>query len=263
MLSDLACLYLHLAHGADHHLSDDEIDVLTDRLRSWQAAAKSDQLEEAVREAVDAYRNDTSNEELESTMARLAGDLSVELRRRIIDDLVEIAVADGRYLHEEGSFIGMLAERWELHVDARPAEEARMWSIIPQDRQDGRWSVFHDLALVYITLAHRTDGEIAKEEVSAIREKLNEWLPGAKERDVLHIVDQALEAYLEDGGARSFDGSVEAVREAIPDHQREALLQDLQRVAEADGALTDEERRMIRDLAERWNVGTATLGSEG
>src|SRR5690606_23554502 len=114
-------------------------------------------------------------------------------RQALVEDLMAVALADDRVLHEEHTFIAQLARAWNVHPNDSGDEAGRRWSILcqdglSQDGQHGDWTPLHDLALLYISLAHSTDDELATAEVEAITQKLNEWLPGAREVDVLNIV---------------------------------------------------------------------------
>src|SRR5690606_29731793 len=101
---------------------------------------------------------------------------------------------------------------------------------------------------IYVTLAHRTDDDLSSEELSAIATKLNEWVPEAPEDEILKIVQDALSAYVQGPDKQMFTEAVASIRERVPSHQLSALLSDLSHVANADGQVLDEEKRIIDQL---------------
>ena len=79
---------------------------------------------------------------------------------------------------------------------------AECWGLpIPEGRapkQKGtRWSVLHDLAYIYLVLAHATDHDLSAREKQVILDKLREWEPSTA--DVRATLDAALARYAEGG----------------------------------------------------------------
>lgn len=254
MLRDLALIYLALAHSTDASLEQIEVDTIADRLRPWQDSAAAESLTGAVKDALDLYVREDADREVHAAVARIQEACSPERRQTIIEDLIEVAMADDRFLYKESSFIGELAQAWEVHLHTRPEEEDRKWSILNQDGETDAWTPVHDMALVYLTFAHSTDNDLSTHEVAAITEKMSEWLPDAKEVDVLNIVQAAIQVYAQGPDGRVFAESVEALKKFVPEHQRGALLADLRYVAEADGQVLEREHQMIARLAHAWNL---------
>lgn len=254
ILRDLALIYIALAHSTDQDLDDAEVDTIGRRLHAWQTEATSETVLGAIREALEAYVDGGGAAGVDRAVEQIRNTLSVDLRQRIVDDLVEVAMADDKFLSEESTFIEQLTKAWGVHVNDRPDEDGRKWSILSQDGRTGEWTPLHDLALVYTTLAHSTDDDLSIDEVSAITEKLREWMPDAKEVDVLNVVQEAMQAYSQGPDKRVFAESVEAVRKFVPEHQRPALLADLRYVAEADGEMLEQERALIERLSKAWEV---------
>ncbi len=130
----------------------------------------------------------------------------------------------------------------------------KSWSILGGTADEsGSWSPVHDLALIYVTLAHRPDDDLSSEEILAIATKLNEWVPDAQEDDVLRVVQDALSVYVQGPDKRMFTEAVESIRSTVPKHQLAALLEDLTYVADADGRRLSEEEKMIDQLTRAWS----------
>lgn len=255
MLRDLALLYVALAHDTDDDLSDVEVKAMAERLYTWQDVSR-EAVMTAVRSALQDYVSEDAPDRIQEAMGRLRDELPEDLRRSVLDDLLEIAMADDRFLYEESAFIGDLAQAWGLHPTARPEAATHSWSLLTPEAA-GAWTPVHDLALIYLTLAHETDETLSDREIEAITRKLGEWIPDADEQQVLDVVKSALGVYVQGPDRRVFTDAVEAVRQHLPEHQRAALLADLHYIAQADGAVLGPEQQLINQLREAWRMTAA------
>jgi uncharacterized tellurite resistance protein B-like protein len=256
LLRDLALIYLTLAHGTDEDLTDDEVDTIADELHEWQEEMRQESVLSAIKGALALYEREDALDQVNAAIQGVHERLSEEDRQLILDDLVEIAMADGRYMHEESTFIGELADAWDVSAgeEDRGHWASSAWTVLQNEGPAESWTPVHDLALIYLTLAYETDKDLDEDEVDAITAKISEWIPGAENEDVLGVVREVMETYVQGPRRRVFAESVDAVGEVVPQHQHEALLADLRYVAEADGVILDAERRMIRDLAGAWGL---------
>jgi uncharacterized tellurite resistance protein B-like protein len=256
LLRDLALIYLTLAHGTDEDLTDDEVDTIADELHEWQEEMRQESVLSAIKGALALYEREDALDQVNAAIQGVHERLSEEDRQLILDDLVEIAMADGRYMHEESTFIGELADAWDVSAgeEDRGHWASSAWTVLQNEGPAESWTPVHDLALIYLTLAYETDKDLDEDEVDAITAKISEWIPGAENEDVLGVVREVMETYVQGPRRRVFAESVDAVGEVVPQHQHEALLADLRYVAEADGVILDAERRMIRDLADAWGL---------
>ena len=259
LLRDLALIYLTLAHGTDEDLSDEEVDTIAGELEEWQEEARRETVLSAIKEALALYERDDALDQVNAAIRSIGEEVDGEDRQLILDDLVEIAMADGQYMHEESTFIGELADAWNVSAHSGDRGDAGhwargAWTVLRSDGPAESWTPVHDLALIYLTLAFETDHDLDEDEVEAITAKISEWIPGAGEEDVLGVVREVMETYVQGPKQRLFADAVDAVGEAVPQRQHEALLSDLRYVAEADGRILDAERRMIRDLARSWGL---------
>ena len=262
LLRDLALIYLTLAHGTDEDLADEEVDTIAEELREWQSQeVREESVLSAIKGALALYERDDALAQVNAAIRSVGEALGAEDRQLILDDLVEIAMADGQYMHEESTFIGELAGAWDVSAGGEEAGHwaSGAWTVLRSEGPAESWTPVHDLALIYLTLAFETDHDLDEDEVEAITAKISEWIPGAGEEDVLGVVQEVMETYVQGPKQRLFSDAVEAVGEAVPQHQHEALLADLRYVAEADGRILDAERRMIRDLARSWGLSEEGL----
>lgn len=252
ILRDLALIYIALAHSTDQDLSEPEVQTISERLRAWQVQATEETVLSAIKDALEDYTHERAHAEVERAVERVREELDDEMRRLIVEDLTEIALSDDKFLHSEGSFIGDLARAWGIRSSEA---ETQPWSILNGNGNDHNgWSPVHDLALVYLEIVHGTDQDIRDTEVDAIASKIHEWLPDADDDDVLKVVRDAMEAYVQGPDKRLFEDSVETLKKVVPKHQRAPLLADLNFVAGADGGISDKEQAMIDKLAAAWDI---------
>ena len=249
---DLALIYIALAHGTDRTLSDAEMDLVAGRLQEAQSGVSHGTVLSAMKQALDDYTRDDAEQRIEQAVRNVRETVPHALRYRIIKDLTEIGKADDRFLFAEARFIGELIDAWRLNASGATKRGDATWSILGQD--DEGWTLVHDLGLIYVTLAHKTDGILSRKEVTAILTKLGEWMPNAEASDLRTVLNEVLAAYDQPAEGRTFRNAVQAVQEHLPVHQRAAVLADLKYVAEADGVLLVEERVLIEKLVQAWTV---------
>lgn len=254
LLRDLALIYLTLAHGTDEDLDDAEVDAIAEVLGDWQDEAGQETALSAIKGALALYERDDALEQVNAAISNVRDEVPDEQREQVLDDMVEIAMADGRFLHEESSFIGELAEAWDVSISEYEDWAGQAWSVLRTAGPGEQWTPLHDLSLIYLTLAYETDRDLDAREVDAIAEKISEWVPGTTAGDVQPIVREVLDTCVQGPDERLIADSIEAVGEAVPAHQQGALLDDLRYVALADGKLLAEEKQMIDRLAKAWSV---------
>lgn len=116
-LHELALLYLGLAKGTDDHLDDAESEEIAFKLRRWQPDQDPALIDHVLREAYLTFTNDPSRERLHDAVEQLAHAFPEELRLDIVQDLADIARADGFFDNDEVDYIRSLAEVWEVPLD--------------------------------------------------------------------------------------------------------------------------------------------------
>jgi len=89
---------------------------------------------------------------------------------------------------------------------------------------------------------------------------LQEWQPDLSPAEAREVVRSSLQVYAEGEQEKLIRESMTTLKNALPDVQRLAVLDDLHCVARADGDLTDNERDLITSLARAWDVNVRMNG---
>ena len=252
-LLGIAQLHLTMAHSTDGYLSDAELEAITEHLSTRYAPDGRAGVQEVVMQALAQYlEQEQAMNRSEEIALDLCKELSLDVRAGVLEDLFHVAQADGVVLDRERRLLAALAECWELPT--------------PEERTSGQagtdWSVLHDLAYVYLVLAHATDHDLSERETQVILEKLREWQPDTG--DVEATLNVALARYAQGVDEVKLHASIRAVREGLPEAQRMAALNDLVEIANADGVFLDNEEDLINHLVAAWDVGAyASYGKHG
>jgi hypothetical protein len=113
-LRDIGLLYLACTHGVDEELHENERDLIVSKIHGRIVVATERTVFEAVREAVALYQKRREPALLEGEVQRAATDLATQMTpddlQLIVDDLVELARADGQVSFPEREFITLVAE---------------------------------------------------------------------------------------------------------------------------------------------------------
>ncbi len=247
---DLALIYVALAYGTDSKLSDEELNTITARLQGWSEGAGMEEVQEVVLEAIAVFLQEDAREEIQQSMRLLKETLSEAERRRALEEIVQVAMADGVLLRSERSLISALASVWEVKATG----DLLLQASAAQAEHRAGWTLLHDIALVYVIVAHAPDNELSSKEIGAILERSRDWQPDLEEEEVRRIVREALQFYSESPEQEELQKSVWALRDSLPVMQRLALLNDLVYISEADGAFDEQEKSMIHSLSRAWNL---------
>jgi uncharacterized tellurite resistance protein B-like protein len=248
VLRDLATIYLIVGSrgGSDESTLEERVAGL---LAKWAWDGSVDAATEDVRSAFDQSAGSLDGSVLFECIQRVRDHSAPADRAAAVEDLIALALEDGEYSSLEARFIEAVARTWDVHL-AEP--DHRLWSIIDGDGPPGSWSRIHDLAIVYIALAHGSDRDLTQPEIDAISRKLGEWLPAALPSDVVVILSEALRVYADGPHPDVVDAAEARIREAVPAHQRDAIIGDLEYIAKADNVVLVEERAIIDRLARVW-----------
>ncbi|MDA0752463.1 MAG: TerB family tellurite resistance protein [Bacteroidetes bacterium] len=120
--------------------------------------------------------------------------------------------------------------------------------------QDESWTHVHDIALVFLALAYSADAHLSDEEVDTISASLHRWKPNATEQEIHEIVMEAASVFFESDAEKEVVLSVRTLGEALNVEQRRQVLEDVMRVAEADGVLLNAEQNLLSVLAGAWDI---------
>ncbi|PSQ98880.1 MAG: TerB family tellurite resistance protein [Bacteroidetes bacterium SW_11_64_17] len=253
---DLAVVYIALAYGTDHDLSDGELLVLTEALQAWKDLEEP-AIQEIIVEAATLFVESDAEAEVRRAMKELRATLSPQERRDTVRYLIRIAEADGVLLEREQGFIHTLAEAWSLK---QLSEELLKDTSAVVQRRGENWGLIHELAFLYILVGHSAGDELSSDTIDVVQERLQEWQPDLSGEEIQEVVRRALQVYADQPEESLIYDSVEALKEALPSTQRLTVLDDLHTVAQADGPLTRDERQLITSLAQAWDLNIRMNG---
>ena len=122
-------------------------------------------------------------------------------------------------------------------------------------------ALLHDMALLYLGLAHGADGSLHPEETHEIAAKLRRWQPDKDPALIDHVIREASLSYLNGANLSRVEEAVETLRESLPEKVRQAVLHDLADIARADGAVETGESDFIRSLARAWRMNYSSAAA--
>ncbi|NBC17379.1 MAG: hypothetical protein GVY18_08720 [Bacteroidetes bacterium] len=129
------------------------------------------------------------------------------------------------------------------------------------------WGTLHDLALLYLFLAHATDDHLDPVERSTISERLHAWRPKAPSTRIDKILNEVMLTYMGTYGRDMLDMSIASLKESLHSQRRVEVLNDMATLATSDGVLAPGEIAFIQRLARFWDVEddvpTMQRGSSG
>jgi len=200
---DLALIFIALAYGADRQLADSELASITNALRRWRPEAGEDDIQEIIVEAVAIFLESDADEEVARSIRSLKTALEVEQRCKALEDAMHIAEADGILKDSETSLIAVLADIWEV----TPTQERLMDESSALIEDSPQWSLLHDMALLYIVLAHGSDNKLSSIEIAAMTERLTAWQPDLDTTEIETILREALQYYSQGPSKEDLDES--------------------------------------------------------
>lgn len=113
-LHDLALIYLALMHGADAEIDPAETHVTAAKLLNWHPGEDESQVEQVMKDVMLVYVGGSSQQMLDTSVISLRETMPKGQRIAVLNDLAEIASADGMVVHGEISFIQQLAHHWGI-----------------------------------------------------------------------------------------------------------------------------------------------------
>ncbi len=119
VLHDVALLYLALAHGTDMDIDPSEPVTMVERLAAWYPEEGTMRAQRVMQEVMLTYLGGHSRQMVEAAMGSIKAALRVEERIAILNDLADLATADGTLVPGEVSFIQQLARFWEVEDELR------------------------------------------------------------------------------------------------------------------------------------------------
>lgn len=116
------------------------------------------------------------------------------------------------------------------------------------------WSRAHDLALVYLALAYGTDSQLTADEMDTIVDALHQWRSDLLLDDIRELVMESLAVLLNEGSRDEAFSAIDRLQSSLSDDERARALDDVVRIARADGVLLGRERTFVSHLARAWSV---------
>jgi uncharacterized tellurite resistance protein B-like protein len=114
---DLALIYLALTHGADTELDANEVSMMQQKLRQWLPKTGTHQIKQVMNQVMLVYLGGSRTQMLDTSVAALRETMPKGQRIAVLNDLADIASADGMIVPGEVGFIQHLATQWELDGD--------------------------------------------------------------------------------------------------------------------------------------------------
>ncbi len=119
VLHDVALLYLALAHGTDLDIDPAEQVTMVEKLKIRYPDVGLWRVRQILQEVMLTYLGEHSRQMVEAAMASIKASMSKEERIGVLNDLAELATADGTIVPGEVSFIQQLASYWEVEDELR------------------------------------------------------------------------------------------------------------------------------------------------
>jgi uncharacterized tellurite resistance protein B-like protein len=248
LIHDLALLFAALAYGTDHELDDSEVSAITQALQAWSPETPRASIREIIVEVMSVLIKDQQHVSVSESIATLGRELSEDQLSDVLAQVNHIAEADGILLQREEHLISNLAAAWSLR------------GLEGGDGLDGDWDLIHQMAFIYVVVAHSTDNELSSDEIAAIVERVREWDALLDDEDARDIVRDALAFYAQEPDEDILGQTIMTIKNSLAPMRRLILLDDLYYIAYADGTFNENERDMITSLAEAWGVSIRLNG---
>ena len=115
-------------------------------------------------------------------------------------------------------------------------------------------ALLHDLALLYLGLAHGVDENLDPAETLQISASLRRWQPDKDPALIDHVIREASLSYLNGAKPERLREAVHILRDTLTKDLRTTILHDLSAIARADGEILSEERDFIESIAREWGL---------
>lgn len=116
LIHQMTLIYVVVAHSTDDELSAREIATIIDRVCQWDASLDEDGARDVIRETLAFYAQEPDEDVLGQTIMTIKNSLEPMRRLILLDDLYQIAHADGAFKENERSMITSLAEAWGVSI---------------------------------------------------------------------------------------------------------------------------------------------------
>ncbi len=114
------------------------------------------------------------------------------------------------------------------------------------------------LAFLYLTFGHATDGELTKDEMRSLGQRLQARAPEVSLEDLGQVLRRVVDGYKAQGSrAEKIERAQQhaaTLRDHIDQQTREAIIIDLHNIAKADGEVSEQEKQFIIRTAQTLGV---------
>lgn len=131
---------------------------------------------------------------------------------------------------------------------------ADMWFKTMHSQGQLTLTLLHDLALLYLGLAHGVDEDLDPAESRQISASLRRWQPDKDPALIEHVIREATLTYLNGASSERMHEAVYVLKEALSSDVRATILRDFADIARADGEILSQERDFIRNVASEWDL---------
>lgn len=116
LIHQMTLIYVVVAHSTDDELSAQEIATIIDRVCQWDASLSDEEARDIIREALAFYAQEPDEDVLGQTIMTIKNSLEPMRRLILLDDLYQIAYADGTLKENERTMITSLADAWGVSI---------------------------------------------------------------------------------------------------------------------------------------------------
>jgi uncharacterized tellurite resistance protein B-like protein len=116
LIRQMSLIYVVVAHSTDAELSTQEIATIIDRVRQWDASLNEEEARDILREVIAFYAQEPDQDVLGQTIMTIKNSLEPMRRLILLDDLYQIAHADGAFKENERNMITSLADAWGVSI---------------------------------------------------------------------------------------------------------------------------------------------------
>jgi len=114
-------LYLTFAHSTDDDLSQEEFNTIVTQLKKWDSK-NPELIDSVVKETMNWYKSyDDWDNTLQDCVEciNILSEFPDNMRKLILEDLIEVAKADGEIKEEEIKFFNNVANRWKIEINLK------------------------------------------------------------------------------------------------------------------------------------------------
>ncbi len=123
-------------------------------------------------------------------------------------------------------------------------------------------SPLHELALLYLAMAQGADDPLSYAEREAVTDNLHDRYAYLDRAEVQNVVLETLTAHDEHALKDTARQVIDTLGQVLSDEEKRAVLEDLVRIAQADGVVLDRERRLLGTIAASWDVAVPPTAAE-